>query len=60
MGDRDGLGIDHPGRDTEDRASRLDVRMAVRTAAAFPGATETILAVHWKTSSRDAITEYDK
>ena len=33
-GDRDGLGIDHSGRDTEDRATRLEVRMAVRTAAA--------------------------
>src|SRR5215472_14926945 len=34
--DRDGLGIDHSGRDTEDRATRLDVRMAVRTVAAVP------------------------
>ena len=34
IGDRDGLGIDHSGRDTEDRATRLDVRMAVRTVAA--------------------------
>jgi hypothetical protein len=31
IGHRDGLGIDHSGRDTEDRATRLDVRMAVRT-----------------------------
>ena len=31
IGDRDGLGIDHSGRDAEDRATRLDVRMAVRT-----------------------------
>jgi hypothetical protein len=31
IGNRDGPGIDHPGRDTEDRATRLDVRMAVRT-----------------------------
>jgi hypothetical protein len=36
IGDRDGLGIDHSGRDTEDRATRLDVRMAVRTVAAVP------------------------
>ena len=37
IGDRDGLGIDHSGRDnTEDRATRLDARMAVRTAAAVP------------------------
>jgi len=26
-GDRDGLGIDHSGRDTEDRATRLEVRV---------------------------------
>ena len=31
-----GLGIDHSGRDAEDRATRLDVRMAVRTVAAVP------------------------
>jgi hypothetical protein len=36
IGGRDGLGIDHSGRDTEDRATRLDVRMAVRTVAAVP------------------------
>ena len=36
IGDRDGLWIDHSGRDTEDRAARLDVRMAVRTVAAMP------------------------
>ena len=36
IGDRDGLGIDHPRRDTEDRATRLEVRMAVRTVAACP------------------------
>src|SRR5207253_7467550 len=36
IGDRDGLGIDHSGRDTEDRATRLEVRMAVRTVAAVP------------------------
>jgi hypothetical protein len=34
IGDRDGLGIDHSGRDTEGRATRLDVRMAARTVAA--------------------------
>ena len=34
IGARDGLGIDHSGRDTEDRATRLEVRMAVRTVAA--------------------------
>ena len=31
-----GLGIDHSGRDTENRATRLEVRMAVRTVAAVP------------------------
>ena len=36
IGDRDGLGIDHSGRDTEDRATRLDVRMAVRTLQQCP------------------------
>jgi hypothetical protein len=30
----DGLGIDHSGRDTEDRATRLEVRVAMRTVAA--------------------------
>src|SRR3546814_525859 len=55
--DRDGLGIDHSGRDTEDRATRLDARMAVGTVAAFPVAMETIHASYWKTSSRDATTE---
>ena len=38
IGDRDGLGIDHSGRDTEDRATRLEVRRAVRTVAAVPPA----------------------
>jgi hypothetical protein len=28
--------VDHSGRDTEDPATRLDVRMAVRTVAAVP------------------------
>src|SRR5215469_3605976 len=36
IGDRDGLGIDRAGRDTEDRATRPEVRMAVRTVAAVP------------------------
>ena len=36
IGDRDGLGIHHSGRDTEDRATRLEVRMAMRTIAAAP------------------------
>ena len=36
IADRDGLGIDHSGRDTEDHASRLEVRMAVKTVAAVP------------------------
>ena len=34
IGARDGVGIDHSGRGTEDRATRLEVRMAVRTVAA--------------------------
>src|SRR3546814_9359201 len=34
IGDRDDLGIDHSGRDTGDRATRLDVRMTVRAVAA--------------------------
>ena len=33
-GDHDGLGIDDSDRDAEDRATRLDVRMEVRTVAA--------------------------
>src|SRR6516165_3241495 len=36
IGDRHGLGIDDSGRDTEDRTTSLDVRMAVRTVAAVP------------------------
>jgi hypothetical protein len=36
IGDRDGVGFDGSGGDTEDRATRLDVRMAVRTVAAVP------------------------
>jgi hypothetical protein len=43
IGDRDGLGIDHSGRDAEDRATRLDVRMEVRTLTFFlstPGVAE--------------------
>jgi hypothetical protein len=36
IGDRDGLAIDQSGRDTEDRATRLDVRMAVTPVAAVP------------------------
>jgi hypothetical protein len=35
-GDRDGLGIDRSGRDTEDRATRLELRMAERTVATLP------------------------
>ena len=34
--DRDGLGIDHSGRDTEDHATRFEVRMAVRTLQQCP------------------------
>ena len=33
IGDRDGLRIDHSGRDAEDCVTRLDVRMEVRSSA---------------------------
>ena len=54
-------GIDHSGRDTEDRATRLEVTNGSEDRrGGIPAAMKIILAAYWKTSSGVAITEDDR
>ena len=59
IGDRDGLGIDHSARDTEDRATRLEVRRSARTVAAVSRRYGNYTSPrYWKISLRAQIIEY--
>jgi hypothetical protein len=60
IGDRDGLGIDHSGRDYgRSRNSPRCTNGSEDRRSSAPAAMETILAAHWKTSSRAAMSEDD-